>query len=217
MGPAAAVRVGRASRAGDAAGTRDAARGVMQSLMDGWMPRWDARERHETRIRASRERVWRAGRTLDLGASPVIRALFALRSLPGLFSRRRDGEALGTTMDGLLRNGFVLLGERPGEELLLGLVGRFWRPSGGILRLTADEMRGFDRAGYAVAAWNFTLAEDGDAVRLTTETRVRCTDASSRRSFRRYWALIGPFSGLTRREMLRSIRRACEREPAIQT
>ncbi|HKP76035.1 MAG TPA: hypothetical protein VJT67_10865 [Longimicrobiaceae bacterium] len=189
----------------------------MKSLMDGWMPRWDARERHETRIRASRERVWRAGRTLDLGASPVIRALFALRSLPGIFSRSRGGKALGNTMDGLLRNGFVLLGEREGEELLLGLVGRFWRPSGGILRLTADEMRGFDRPGFAVAAWNFTLAGDGDAVRLATETRVRCTDEASRRSFRRYWAVIGPFSGLTRREMLRSIKRACERELVAPT
>jgi hypothetical protein len=189
----------------------------MQSLIDEWMPRWDVVERHETRIRASRERVWRAGRTLDLGASPVIRALFALRSLPALFSRQPRQEALGITMDGLLRSGFVLLGERPGEELLLGLVGQFWRPSGCILRLTADEVRGFDRPGYAVAAWNFTLADDGEAVRLATETRVRCTDDASRRSFRRYWRLIGPFSGLTRREMLRSIRRACERDTPART
>lgn len=189
----------------------------MQSLIDAWMPRWDAVERHETRIRAPRERVWRAARTLDLGASPVIRALFALRSLPGIFSRRRRQRALGTTMDALLRNGFVLLGERPGEELLLGLVGRFWRPSGGILRLTADEMRAFDRPGYAIAAWNFTLSDDGDAVRLATETRVRCTDEASRRSFRRYWALIGPFSGLTRREMLRRVRRACEADSRAPT
>lgn len=143
-------------------------------LIDEWMPAWDAAERHETRIRASRERVWQAGRTLDLGASPVIRALFALRSLPGLLSRRGRGQrALGNTMEGLLRNGFVLLGERPGEELLLGLAGRFWRPSGDILRLTPDEMRRFDRPGYALATWNFTLADDGDAVRLATETRVR--------------------------------------------
>src|SRR5689334_10207806 len=100
-------------------------------LIDEWMPAWDAAERHETRIRATRERVWQAGRALDLGASPVIRALFALRSLPAvLFSRGRAPRALGSTMDGLLRNGFVLLGERPGEELLLGLAGRFWRPNG---------------------------------------------------------------------------------------
>lgn len=180
-------------------------------LIDEWMPAWDAQERHETRIRAPNERVWRAVRTLDLAASPVVKALFALRSIPALFSRQRRDRALGTTLEALQRNGFVLLDERPGEELLLGLAGRFWRPSGGVLRLTADEVRAFDRPGYAVATWNFTLADDGDAVRLATETRVRCTDDASRRSFRRYWAIVGPFSALTRREMLRTLRRACER------
>jgi hypothetical protein len=157
-----------------------------------------------------REAVWRAVRTLDFTRSPVIRALFALRSLPGLLAGRR---ALGSTLDGLLRNGFVLMGERPGEELLLGVAGRFWRPSGDLVRLTADELRAFDRPGHAVGAWNFTLADDGDAMRLATETRVRCTDAASRRSFLRYWTVVGPFSALIRREMLRSIRRAAESAP----
>jgi hypothetical protein len=186
-------------------------------LIDEWMPAWDVVERHETRIRAPREAVWRAARTLDLARSPIVATLFALRSLPGLLSRGPRKRALGTTMDGLLRNGFVLLGERPGEELLLGLAGRFWRPSGDIVRLTPDELRAFDRPGYAVATWDFTLAGDGDAVRLATETRVRCTDAAARRSFRRYWAVVGPFSGLIRREMLRSIRRAAESGPPHPT
>jgi len=182
-------------------------------LIDEWMPAWDAVERHETRIRAPREAVWRAVRTLDFTRSPVIRVLFALRSLPGLLAGRRRERALGSTLDALLRNGFVLLGERPGEELLLGLAGRFWRPSGDVVRLTADELRAFDRPGCAVATWNFALAEEGDAVRLSTETRVRCTDAASRRSFLRYWTVVGPFSALIRREMLRSIRHAAESAP----
>jgi len=185
--------------------------GAAPALIDTWMPTWDAVERHQTHVRAPREAVWRAARTLDFARSPVVRALFALRSLPGLCSRG-PRRALGGTLDGLLRSGFVLLGERPGEELLLGLVGRFWRPDGGIVRLTADELRTFDRPGYAVATWNFTLAADHGGSRLATETRVRCTDAAARRSFRRYWAVVGPFSGLIRREMLRSIRRAAEAE-----
>ncbi|HEV7588499.1 MAG TPA: hypothetical protein VGO40_10325 [Longimicrobium sp.] len=186
-------------------------------LIDEWMPVWDVVERHETRIRAPREIVWRTVRTLDFARSPIISALFALRSLPGLLSRGPRKKALGTTMDGLLRNGFVLLGERPGEELLLGVVGRFWRPSGDIVRLTADELRVFDRPGHAIGAWDFTLAVDVDAIRLATETRVRCTDEASRRSFRRYWTVVGPFSALIRREMLRSIRRAAESAPPPPT
>ena len=192
------------------ADVRTSEAGTSSTLIDAWMPEFDAVERHETRIRASPEAVWEAARTLDFGRSPVIRALFALRSLPGLFSRGPRKPALGATLDGLLRNGFVLMGERPGEELLLGVAGRFWRPDGGIVRLTADELRRFDRPGHAVGAWNFTLAEEDGGVRLATETRVRCIDAAARRSFLRYWAVVGPFSGLIRREMLGSIRHAAQ-------
>jgi hypothetical protein len=35
------------------------------------------------------------------------------------------------------------------------------------------------------------------------ETRVALTDAASLRRFRRYWMVIGPFSGLLRRVALR--------------
>lgn len=180
-------------------------------LIDRWMPRWDAREHHETLVRASPERVWAAARALDLGRSPVIRALFALRSLPGLFARKGRGKALGADMAGLLQSGFVVLEERPEEEMVLGLVGKFWRPTGVLTRVTAEEFAAWDRPGWALATWNFTLAPTGDdAVRLATETRVLCTDAPSRRRFRAYWLLVGPFSALTRREMLRAIRRAAE-------
>lgn len=179
-------------------------------LIDEWMPQWDAVERHETRIQASRAAVWQAVRTADFTRSPVIGALLALRSLPGLLAGHRRPRAPGSTLDGLLRNGFVLLAEHSQEELLLGVAGRFWRPSGDVARLTAAELRDFDRPDSAVATWNFTLADDGDAVRLATETRVRCTDADSRPSFGRYWFVVGPFSALIRREMLRAIRRAAE-------
>lgn len=184
-------------------------------LIDEQMPRWDFVERHETVVRAPPERVWMAMRTMDLSRSPIVRVLFGLRSLPALFSRKRRERALGATFDGLLRSGFVLLAEKPREEVVLGLVGRFWRPTGNLVRVDPSEFRTFGRPGMTVAAWNFTLAPDSSGgVRLATETRVRCTDAASRRAFGRYWAVVGPFSGLIRAEMLRAIRRAAERGDA---
>ncbi|HLM68232.1 MAG TPA: hypothetical protein VK358_11925, partial [Longimicrobium sp.] len=164
-------------------------------LIDDYMPESQFAERHAVRVAAPPERAWQAVRALDLGSSPVIRGLFALRSLPGLFvGKRPHGRALGTTMDGLLRSGFVLLAEQAPREIVLGLVGRFWTPTGGLTRVEAHEFRGFDRPGMAVAAWNFTIlpAEGGSLV--ATETRVRCTDAASLRSFRRYWRVVRPFS-----------------------
>lgn len=188
-------------------------------LIDAFLPHFDVTASYATHVAAPPERAWAAVRALEMRGSPLVRGLFLLRSLPALLAhprrtlaaRREGNRGLGLTMDQLLRGGFTLLGERPGEELLLGLVGRFWRADGGIVRVAAEEWRGWERPGYAKAAWNFTLAPGADGtVRLATETRVRCTDEASRRRFLRYWRLVGPFSGLIRHDMLRSIRRAAE-------
>ncbi|HEX8363039.1 MAG TPA: hypothetical protein VF613_23145 [Longimicrobium sp.] len=183
-------------------------------LIDRFLPEPEVVSRHETEVNAPGERVWAAARTLDLASSSVVKALFALRSLPGLLSRATRERRLGVDMDGLLRTGFVLLDEAPGDEVVLGLVGRFWTPAGGIVRVAPEDFTAFQRPGYAVAAWNFTVRGPAEGpVRLATETRVRLTDPSSRRRFRAYWTVVGPFSGLIRREMLRTIRRAAETSP----
>lgn len=182
-------------------------------LIDEFMPDAQFAERHAVRVAAPPERAWQAVRALDLGRSPVIRVLFALRSLPGLFSRARgtDPRALGTDLDALLRSGFVLLAEQPPREIVLALVGRFWTPTGGITRVAPDAFRAFDRPGMAVAAWNFTILPTDGGSLVATETRVRCTDPAARRSFGRYWRVVRPFSGLVRTEALRAVRRAAER------
>lgn len=181
-------------------------------LIDEFMPVADFAERHAVRVSAPPERAWQAVRALDLRASPVVRVLFTLRSLPAAVAGRRAGRRLGTTMDDLLGGGFVLLAERAPREIVLGLAGRFWTPSGGLSRVEPEAFRDFDRPGLALAAWNFTiLPTDGGAL-VATETRVRCTDAAALRSFRRYWRVVRPFSGLVRREALRAIRRTAEFE-----
>jgi len=184
-------------------------------LIDEWMPAFDVVERHETRIRASRERVWAAVLPLDFGRPPVMRALMAIRMLPSLFTRAGREKTREAAKSGVLGAGFVLMCERVNDELLLGVAGRFWLPSGNIARVTEGELRAFSRPGFAVAAWNFTLRDDGDATLLATETRVRCTDEASRRAFLRYWRVVGPFSALIRMEMLRSLRAAAESRPAL--
>jgi hypothetical protein len=58
---------------------------------------------------------------------------------------------------------------------------------------------------------------DGDACRVTTETRVIATDARARRAFRAYWTLVHPGSAFIRRMWLRALRRRAESvSPAAQ-
>jgi hypothetical protein len=180
-------------------------------LIDEFMPEPQFAERHAVRVAAPPERAWAAVRALDLRGSLLIRTLFALRSVPALFSGRvRAGGGLGSTMDSLLRGGFVLLAERPPREIVLGLTGKFWTPTGRISRVEADEFRGFNRPGLAMAAWNFTVLPTDEGSLVATETRVRCTDDAARRSFSRSWRVVRPFSGLVRTEALRVIRRTAE-------
>ena len=60
------------------------------------------------------------------------------------------------------------------------------------------------------AATAFTVTPEGAGSRVRTETRIAATDDTARRRFGRYWRLIGPFSSITRREMLAAIRRRAE-------
>src|SRR5688572_8198193 len=179
-------------------------------LLDGFLPAWDFAERHALRVAAPPEATYAVARTLDLSGSLPVRTLIALRGLPARLAAGARGRGLGLDLDALLRGGFVLLGERPPHEFVLGLAGRFWRPSGGLLRFSAEEFRALDQPGIAVAAWNFTVLPAEDGSLLATETRIRCTDARARRSFGAYWRVIRPFSGLIRREALRTIRRTAE-------
>ena len=51
----------------------------------------------------------------------------------------------------------MLLAERPGEEIALGLVGRFWRPVIRYADVTAEEFRDFAEPGYAKTVYALSV------------------------------------------------------------
>jgi hypothetical protein len=182
------------------------------TLIDELMPRFDEFERHQILIPALPAAVYAALRRVDLMSSRLIRGLLMLRSLPAVLRRPRDRGPRGpVTLDRMLEGGFVLLGERPERELALGVVGRFWTAAGTRVTLDAEGFRAFDAPGYAKAVWDFRLLAEGNGTRLSTETRIACTDARSRRRFRLYWRVIRPFSGLLRIALLRAVAREATR------
>jgi hypothetical protein len=171
------------------------------SRLSAFLPEYDVAREYRLAMAAPADVVYAAVRALDLGESWLIRRLFALRRIP----------ESALTLSGLERIGFAVLAEEPGQELVLGLIGRFWRTRGDVVRTDPDHFRAFHEPGYAKAAWNFRVLPGRTAgVVLATETRVRCTDEVSREAFRRYWRLIGPFSGWIRRETLRIVKRRAE-------
>ena len=169
-------------------------------LIDEFLSEYDFVETHGISIHAGAEDIYRAASEVDFSESFLIRSLFFLR---GLSTEK-------VTLESLKRSRFEILGETPGREILLGLVGRFWTLGGELKKIDAESFKTFNTIGYAKAVWNFALRPDGTDVRLTTETRIRCTDADSRRRFGFYWMFIRPFSGLIRSEMLRLIKNRAE-------
>jgi hypothetical protein len=181
-------------------------------LIDDFLPDFDVSEYHELEIRASPERVYEAASNLNLSRSKIVRLLLAARGMPSRLRRTNESaQEPCFNLDGLLQSGFVLLGEDPQKELLLGLVGKFWTPAGSIQKIKADDFQVFHEKGFAKAVWNFAMDEKSpDKIRLSTQTRVLCLDDASRSRFRFYWTFIRPFSGLIRMEVLRAIRKEAE-------
>jgi hypothetical protein len=188
------------------------------TLIDRFLPTYSTVERHVITVRAPVEIVYRAIRSADLAGAVPVRLLLALRALPPALRQGRAGLSRlhrqarePITLAAFERQGFAVLDEDPPREILLGLVGAFWTLNGGLRTTNSIHFRGPQEPGTARAAWNFLVDQQPSGkVTLSTETRVQPADAVSARRFRRYWWLVRPWSGLTRRYMLRAIR--CEAE-----
>jgi len=188
---------------------------VTLTLLDDIIPTYDVSSRHSIWIGASPAEVYQVARHADLGRPWLVRVLMGLRGIPAVLAtvaRRRRLEPARQKTVGRLP--FTVIAESTGEEFVLGVMGRFWTPTGGVVATSADQFRHPAPTGLAQGVWNFRVAPSGDGTALTTETRVRCGDPATLRQFARYWRLVRLGSGLIRGSMLRSIRREAERARA---
>lgn len=189
-----------------------------RTLLDDLVPRYDASSRHTIWIAASPALVYEAARHIDLGRPWLVRLLMGIRLMPAWLATvvrgPRRARNTGTGERSVGAAPFTVIAETPGEEFVLGIMGRFWTPTGGVVATTPERFRDLPPAGLAQALWNFRVRAWGMGTELSTETRVRCGDEVTRRQFRRYWRIIRLGSGLIRNSMLRRIRQTAERRAA---
>lgn len=180
------------------------ARAEAPSALDEVMPVYDFHSRHEMAIGAPAAQVVEAVEqyTPSADSSRLSRLLFRLRGFT-------PGDGAVSFREALEAEGFRMLAERPGSEIVFGITGRFWsfdKPSA--LEAVSDlaAFRAFAAPGAAKAVMGLRVQSLGlQHTLLMTETRVACVDAAARRRFALYWGLIKPASGWIRREMLRAI------------
>lgn len=167
---------------------------------DEYLATWDIRTAHQIDVAADGPTTFAAMKEVDLATDNVIRRLFRMRGLPGI----------RLNLDELSRVGFIPLEEVDASHVIYGIVGRFWLPSGRLQKLSAETFRDFEQPGFAKAVWTLAVGETEEGARLSTETRVHCTDTASRRKFRAYWSVVGSMSSLVRRRALRLIKARAE-------
>lgn len=170
-------------------------------LIDDFLPEYQITKRHQIIINAPVNVVYETLLTVNMARSILVKLLFKIRGLPHPM----------LTLNELQRIGFTCLGKVQEQELLLGLVGRFWTIKGDLQPVSQESFKTFHKNGFAKAVWNFSLEEtDKSRTVIRTETRIQCLDKKSYYQFRLYWFLVGPFSSLIRKIMLKIIKKDAE-------
>jgi hypothetical protein len=172
-------------------------------LVDDCLPVFDVSDSVAAVVDADVAATWDALMQVDLidvgRRRPLIAVLGGVRALPDLIVRLLTGEAPAAPTAMRLRDlpalppdggGWILLGERPRDEIALGLVGKFWRPVIAFAAVGPDGFRDFAEPGYAKTVYSLSVrALDVRRTLLTGVMRTATTDEHARRWFRRYWTL----------------------------
>ncbi|MEV4078450.1 hypothetical protein ACGFJC_52995 [Nonomuraea fuscirosea] len=173
--------------------------------LNALMPVFDRRTRCSRKVAAAPAAVWKAMMTTTSQDLLIFKPLMTLRHgrKPGMPGRLLDGAVP-----------IPLLSMVDGQEVVFGVIGKFWRRSSpGALPGRPDPWRflNFGEPDWVKAAMSIWIAPEGAGTRLSTETRVYATSAKARRLFMIYWPMVFLGSRLIRLDVLRAIARRAER------
>lgn len=163
-------------------------------------------ERHARVVDADAERVWAALHTVRWRDLTVTAPLVVLRLGPG--GSRRDARMVD-------HGPGAPVASRPPNTMTSAVVARPWKPVPQMGPVMADlaALRAFDEAGWLKFGMEWTLSPvAGGRTLVETTTLCEATDEVARRRFARYWAVIRPFSGLIRRDLLGVVDRLARSE-----
>lgn len=178
-------------------------------MLDRFVPAPRLIEIDHIDVAAAPEQAYALARRFDGARSPLVHALFALRTLPDRM-RGQDAPPLRLRLDELGQDeapGFHVLADQPGVGFAFGAIGKVWEPEIPFAAFTPDTFASFEEPGWAVIAWSVRCLPWGEGeTRVVLELRLTATSEDAWDRLRRYYRLIGPFSHLIRRHMLALLR-----------
>jgi hypothetical protein len=194
------------------AASDDPPRSASTALVDSIMPAWDVQEVHSTHVQAPPSTAYAAILAVTPGETALARPFLWVRTLPGRLAGGGRIDDAAWSRPFLSMPGTAVLDQAPGKEIVVGLIGKFWalRKAERVAVRGREHFMAFDQPGFAVSTLSFHVDHEGAGTRVTTITRVRTTDPTSRRDFLRYWRVIGTGSALLRRTWLRAVKERAE-------
>jgi hypothetical protein len=200
------------------AASDDLPRSVSTGLLDSIMPVYEAQEVHSTYVEAPPAGVYGAVLAVTPGETALARPFFWVRTLPGRATGAGPIAEAVWNRPFLSVPGTAVLSQTSAKEIVVGLIGEFWKLRGGrrVAVQSREHFTAFNDPGFAVSTLSFHIGAERSGSRVTTITRVRTTDPQSRRAFLRYWRVVGTGSGVLRRTWLRAVRTRAERNGASQ-
>src|SRR5689334_7241414 len=154
-------------------------------------------------VQASPDVAWEKVRHLDLSTVSWIRFLFDLRTIAELFrhsSNENDFDRrLGIDQITAHENGFKLLYEQAGKEVVVGAIGKFWHLQIPFASVEAEDFAAFDEIGWGKVSWCLMVEPFQNGSTICLELRTTATDDESWHKLNRYYNVIGLFSNFIRR------------------
>ena len=181
------------------------------SLLDTFLPTCHFRNAESVRIQAPPWAVFAAVRAVTAsevqGFVPFAIALHAPRFK---LTPREQALMRRPMIEAMREEGYVLLGESVGQEIVVGAIGQFWADRYVALR-SARDFSAFRDPRFARVAMNVRIRDDGRGGSLvSTETRALCPDPQARRKFDGCWRLWTPGGSLVRTQWLEAVRRRAQ-------
>jgi hypothetical protein len=212
-GAALGAVVGYAAIAWVRYGRVDVERHPRDELLDRFLPEPEVDEYHRIRVAAPASVTFAVAEAMDLQGSPLVQGIFWLRSVPSLLrGEPYRPEGSRGLLEETLSNGWGVLAEEPGREIVVGAYTQPWHQEVTFHALAPDRFAAFDEPGFAKIVWTLSaepLGEHDSA--FVTRTRVVTTDEESRRKFRLYWAPMSAGIILIRYAGLPLVKREAER------
>jgi hypothetical protein len=182
------------------------------SVLDRYIAQPDMRERHETKVRAPADAVYREAMDFDFESLLLVRAILRgreilMRAPPAPPAPRMGFPAKTRSI------GWGLLEEQPGRLYVSGARCQPWLPEVVFTPIEPRQFAAFAEPDFVKIAWTIETSPLGpDRSLLGTETRAVATDEAARRKFLPYFQRMRPGIVAIRWLLLGAIRCRAERE-----